>query len=380
MSEYQHYDFQAIDRPLTVEEMSALRRHSSRARITPTRFVNDYSYGSFKGDSSEWMEKYFDAFLYRASWGTFELSFRLPARLLPLAYAKPYRAGDILSARAAGDHVVLELRSGEDGGAEWIEEDDGTLSSLVPLRADLASGDLRALYLAWLLAVQLGEVDPDDLEPFCPPGLASLSAPLEALVELFRLDRDLLEAAAGGSPAEMPPDEAALERWVAALPEKERTAMLVRVASGGAGHVRAELLRRFREDRQPGIAGPSGIRTAATLLASASERAAERERRKAAGKAREQARLERAATEARDRKLQELSKRETAAWREVDALIATRQPRKYEEAVELLRDLRALCQRDGRPEEARFRIAALRSEHEKKGRLVDRLRAAGLLA
>lgn len=61
MSEFQHYDFRAIDRPLTAEETSTLRRYSSRARITPARFVVDYSYGSFKGDSSEWMKKYFDA-------------------------------------------------------------------------------------------------------------------------------------------------------------------------------------------------------------------------------------------------------------------------------------------------------------------------------
>jgi hypothetical protein len=379
MSEYQHYDFQAIDRPLTAEEMAALRRYSSRARITPTRFVNDYSYGSFKGDSSEWMEKYFDAFLFRANWGTFDLSFRLPARLLPLASVKPYACGDILSARRAGSHVVLELRSGEDGGAEWMEEDDGSLSSLVPLRSALASGDFSALYLAWLLGVQLGEVDPADVEPPCPAGLASLSAPLEALVELLRLDRDLLDAAAAGSPAATPPDEAALERWVAALPERERTAMLVRVASGTEGNVCAELLRRFREDGKPG-GEARGVRTAAELLASMRRRAEERERREAAARARAQAQRERAAAEARDRRLKELSQREAAAWREVDALIGTRQPRRYEEAVELLRDLRDLCQRDGRTEEARSRITALQSEHEKKGRFIERLRAASLLA
>jgi hypothetical protein len=41
MSEYQYYEFQAIDRPLSVKEMSELRSCSTRARITPTSFVND---------------------------------------------------------------------------------------------------------------------------------------------------------------------------------------------------------------------------------------------------------------------------------------------------------------------------------------------------
>lgn len=69
MSEYQYYEFQAIDRPLTEKEMRELRSCSSRARITPTSFVNDYQWGNFKGDENAWMEKYFDAFLYLAKRG-----------------------------------------------------------------------------------------------------------------------------------------------------------------------------------------------------------------------------------------------------------------------------------------------------------------------
>ena len=70
MSEYQYYEFQAIDRPLTEKQMEELRSYSTRATITRTSFVNDYSWGSFKGDEDAWMEKYFDAFLYVANWGT----------------------------------------------------------------------------------------------------------------------------------------------------------------------------------------------------------------------------------------------------------------------------------------------------------------------
>ncbi len=47
MSEYQYYEFQTIDRPLTAKEIAELRSYSTRARITPTSFVNDYSWGSF---------------------------------------------------------------------------------------------------------------------------------------------------------------------------------------------------------------------------------------------------------------------------------------------------------------------------------------------
>jgi len=43
MSEYQYYEFQAIDRPLTDREMGELRSYSTRARITPTSFVDGHT-------------------------------------------------------------------------------------------------------------------------------------------------------------------------------------------------------------------------------------------------------------------------------------------------------------------------------------------------
>jgi hypothetical protein len=66
MSEYQYYEFQAIDRPLSERERRELRACSTRATITSTRFVNHYEWGDLKGDPRAWMEKYFDAFLYLA--------------------------------------------------------------------------------------------------------------------------------------------------------------------------------------------------------------------------------------------------------------------------------------------------------------------------
>ena len=45
MSEYQYYEFRAIDQPLDEKAMEALRNLSSRAQITPTSFVNEYNYG-----------------------------------------------------------------------------------------------------------------------------------------------------------------------------------------------------------------------------------------------------------------------------------------------------------------------------------------------
>jgi hypothetical protein len=53
VSEYQYYEFQAVDRPLTHEEMTKLRACSSRAQITPSSFTVAYNYGNFKGDEDQ---------------------------------------------------------------------------------------------------------------------------------------------------------------------------------------------------------------------------------------------------------------------------------------------------------------------------------------
>ena len=42
MSEYQYYEFVAVDRPLDERQLAELRALSTRARITPTSFVNTY--------------------------------------------------------------------------------------------------------------------------------------------------------------------------------------------------------------------------------------------------------------------------------------------------------------------------------------------------
>ena len=45
MSEYQYYEFAAIDRPLTRAEMAELRDLSTRAEITSAGLVNHYEQG-----------------------------------------------------------------------------------------------------------------------------------------------------------------------------------------------------------------------------------------------------------------------------------------------------------------------------------------------
>src|SRR5262249_35458277 len=164
VSEYQYYEFVAVDRPLDQDQMGRLRALSTRATITPTGFVNTYHWGDFCGDPGKLMERYFDGFLYLANWGTHRVMLRLPSRLLPLEVADRYCIAGPAQAWASADQVILDLSSEHEEGS-WEEEDGaGLLAGIIPVRAELLSGDLRALYLVWLACVQAEELDPDEPE------------------------------------------------------------------------------------------------------------------------------------------------------------------------------------------------------------------------
>src|SRR5205807_10509685 len=123
LSEYQYYEFQAVDRRLTEKEMAELRSVSTRGRITPTSFVNEYSWADFKGDEDAWMEKYFDAFLYLANWGTHVMKLRLPGRLLDAKAAQQYcpRRACVGAGGQRGrhPHVPVRGRGGRLGRGGW---------------------------------------------------------------------------------------------------------------------------------------------------------------------------------------------------------------------------------------------------------------------
>lgn len=381
MSEYQYYEFLAIDHPLDERQRAELRALSTRARITATSFVNEYHLGDFRGNPDALMERYFDAFLYLANWGTRRLMIRLPRGLLDLDVAERYCTGDAASARAADGHVILSLSS-EDEDEYW-EEGEGRLGSIALVRSELAAGDLRLLYLAWLLSVQAEEVGDEEAEPPLPPGLRALSAPLRAVADFLRLDEDLLTAAATASAEVQTVAESAgeLARWIEDLPGAEKDALLLQAARGEGSQVQAVLQRRFRAERSPGSTpSDAGTRTAGELRDAATAQREERERVAAERKAQEMARQARAVAAAREQCLDALALREEQAWQHVDSLISSKKPREYDAAVAVLLDLQAHAERDGDGHAFSQRFRQLREQHLRKPSLIQRFDTAGLEA
>jgi hypothetical protein len=142
-----------------------------------------------------------------------------------------------VSVSTTDDHVILDLTSEEEPG-EWEEGGDHSLSAIAGVRSELAAGDLRPLYLAWLSSFSGwwkdggDDADWEDIEePPVPAGLEALTTAQHALADFLRVDLDLLVAAAEASPElpEVKGDAPLLAAYLAKLPtsEKDRLLMLV---------------------------------------------------------------------------------------------------------------------------------------------------------
>lgn len=366
MSEYQCYEFVALDLPLTGKQMAELRALSTRAEISPTRFWNEYQWGDLKADPARLMARYFDAHLYFANWGTHRLMLRIPKARLDLKALKPYFVGrHAARLTSTGEHVLIDLGSDTEE-PEYDEQSQGSLAALSPLRAELMRGDLRPAYLAWLLAVSADDLDDDAEEPSVPAGLAELSAAQEAMVEFLRIDVDLVSAAKRGSAA-VAKDDASFRRWLAALPSKEKDAWLGRAADDPELGLGGELLRAFRTTTKAEHHGTR--RTVRELRTLAEAQRAQRQKAEA-----ERARKTKAqADAARQRHLTRLARDVEGAWSKLENLVEASD---YDVAVKLAIDLRDLATREATAPAFARRFEALRKRQLRRRGFFDRWKRA----
>ena len=191
---------------------------------------------------------------FSSNWGTNILMLRLPAAALPAKTAKAYCRSDAASVRVKTGNTILTFCSRDEDGNEEVTG-EGLLATLVSLRADLMNGDHRALYLAWLLGVQEGAVDDDQLEPPVPAGLTELTGPLDAFVEFLRIDESLVAAAAQHSApiGKTKLAKSAVAKWVRGLPAKDKDQLLTRIVTEDAQAVALEMRRDMQVANSPRV-------------------------------------------------------------------------------------------------------------------------------
>ena len=379
MSEYQYYEFIAIDRPLSEVDRRELRKLSTRARITATTFANSYGWGDFKGDPAQLMRRWFDLHLYLANWGSRRLMIRLPARVIDRHLFDAFLGKvDCAELTAAGENLILDVARDELEFEDW-DDGSGWLAALTPLRAEMLAGDLRVLYLLWLTAVEADQIEADEPEPM--PGIGPMTATLEAFAEFFNIDPDLVQAAAERSAVtnadELSAD--AVRMAITAMPDREKTRLLVLLFEN-APHVASQLRADIRERlRSEAGAPPVAARTAGELRARTEAIHLARERSEADKAAAEHIRQTEEAEKLRRARLDAFARRGESVWREVEAEIARRNAAGYGRAAGILFDLKAIAEERGTVEEFLHRFRAIRTRHAGKIRFVERLAATGLV-
>ena len=365
MSEYQHYEFQAIDRPLTEDEQAAVSQLSSRVRLSSTKAIFIYNYGDFPDDPLQVLAKYFDAMFYIANWGTLQLMFRFPKSLIDFPSIQNYCVEDCIALSEIGNYAILEILFEDEEGFGWLEEKD-YLDSFLGLRDEILQQDYRALYLAWLKTFTWSDVDPEESEPPVPSGLGKLSAPLRSFVEVFEVDEYLVKVAASSS---VPQTDLSDEAWlqaIAKLPDSERNRFLLRLAKGES-NLSVELNKRLLEFMA--VPQPESLprRTRKQLVLES-----EWERKQ------EQIRQRQEAEAQRLKELEADAKREEEAWKDVEALIKRGQAKFYDDAVQLLLKLRDVAAYQNQKPAFQQRLNQIHSQHSRRSTFIKRLHQVGL--
>lgn len=197
MSEFQYYEFVAIDLPLSLAVQKKLRAMTSRATISANRLVSTYEWGDFKGDPHALVTQHFDAFLYYANWGTRQLMLRVPVAKLEAKHALQYCARHptrprgnprVATVSVNKTHLVFGWWSENDEADDQEDFDGSALGALTPIRNELMSGDYRVLYMSWLLRRQAREIRRTDREPVRPANMKRMTGSQMALAEFLRLD------------------------------------------------------------------------------------------------------------------------------------------------------------------------------------------------
>lgn len=382
MSEYQYYEFAAIDQPLTRAEMAELRTVSTRAVISPSGFVNHYEWGNLKAEPADWMRRYFDAFVCTANWCSCRLALRVPLAIFSKAELKPYATKYALTIEAGGEHWIFDWALNESQDYDRFAEEDGSgwMRRLLPLRDELLRGDLRPLYLGWLAGAGGGDLGDDALEPEVPPGLAELSPSQQALVEFLEIDPDMLAAASVGSApvaqAEVE-DDSCHDAWLGDWSRDEMAAVLKLIAKGQGQE--AERQVRFRH-----AAWLKGQRPSAALAAPRRTLAELRELAKSASGLRlEREAQERAKREAEHRRQREGHLRRLMAdvnqhWEAIDVQAKRGSASGYDQAVRALVDLAEGYRLTSSPKEFERALRHFVVRHATRGALLRRLTEAGL--
>lgn len=108
ISEYEYYEFLAVDRPLTTAEQAEVRQLQRGPGSLPPASLTSTTGGDFEGSPDQLMERWYDAHLYFGNWGAH--------RMVPAAAHAPGSCHRTSTKSTAGQLFtsLLAPRTGDD--------------------------------------------------------------------------------------------------------------------------------------------------------------------------------------------------------------------------------------------------------------------------
>ena len=380
MSEYQYYEFLAIDRPLTSEELSYVRALSTRAQITPVSFTNEYHWGDFKGNPNDLMRRFYDAHVYVANWATAIFKVRVPIEVLTDETVEALEALDYLYFDSTPTHWVITWCLEECDNYDRFAMEDGRdwMAKLAPVRDELLRGDIRSLYIGWLVAVSAEMLKADELEPFPVKGMGRLTAAQQTLAAFLEVDPFLLESAMMDTSAQQ--DEGSsqqeINEWIDSLPQDEVTKLLHLLLAGQGQQAERTLKNRFAAWQRGLLGGRAEsprrtveeLRKNAEIIRKQYLEEEERKQKKQGIKRRKE----------REAYLKALSKDFPKAWMNVQQTVERKTGPAYDEACHALVDLSEAYSLQSEQETFEQELRKFMAGHTRRKALIQRLVKAGI--
>ena len=372
MSEFQHLSFQAIDKPVSGENLEYMQKQSTRAEVTPWSFTNEYNYSDFRGDALEMMRRGYDLHFHYANFGYRTVYIRLPTGLPDPETAAFYFVED--------DFQFIEDKSG-DGGTLCIipcyETDqldemwgfDNVMPALQQLRSEILNGDLRPFYLARLAILTDMNHDSEETEGPVPAGLGQLTSAQQAFAEMQGLYPALLDAAAQGAP-KLPKQakaESQYSEWLTQQPEASKNAWLADLLGDAKSSVRQTIMAEYRRTTK----APTWPTVQLNRSLSELYELADAVQTKLDQKAEERA------TRERQKELAQLQADPDAAIEKTNALVKQRGRDAYSELAQLLARLREALIDSNRTDIPKKHAVKLCRENPTLGLLKSELRKQG---
>jgi hypothetical protein len=374
MSEYQFYQFKTVNRSLSKTAQADVDTWSSRGDVSSTTATFTYSYSSFRQNPEKCLLQYFDMYLYFASYGTRQIMFKFPKKILDLNILKQYEYADDerhLLVRVVGDDVLIDMEENLQDSEETYGY-ESTLGNIKSLWNDIVQGDYRCLYVTWLHFASLNagvnadldddeydaEEDDEDLNnqdmPPVPAGLKQIDGSLTEFMSFWGVSEDLVAAAAQLSPVKVLP-EVDFQTAIARLSDAEKSKYLLRFAQDEPT-VKNELLKHLKSLSgnltQTRIMPQMTIQDVLDLETKITQARLKQEKDAAAAK--------------RQAELEKMVPKEPQMWNQVQAELDLKRASGYDKAVALLVDLKALNAMLGKNDLFNSKMQAIRTNYISK--------------